>query len=67
MVENISVIDQVHELQVLMFKLKDLKVVVLEVLQVGGIIAKLPPNWNDHKKSYCIQQKIFLLNKFRKT
>ena len=50
MVDNISIMDQVHEFQVLVTKLKDLKVVVPESLQVGGIIAKLPTTWNDYRK-----------------
>ena len=39
MVDHISVLDQVHELQILVSKLKDLKVDVGEPLQVGAIIA----------------------------
>ncbi|XP_058006463.1 uncharacterized protein LOC131181623 [Hevea brasiliensis] len=50
MVDNISVMYQVHELHVLVSKLKDLKVIVPESLQVGGIIAKLPSSWNDYRK-----------------
>ena len=50
MVDHISVLDQVHELQILVSKLKDLKVDVGEPLQVGAIIAKLPPSWNDYRK-----------------
>ena len=42
MVDHILVLDQVHELQILVSKLKDLKVDVGEPLQVGSIIAKLP-------------------------
>ena len=50
MVDSVSVMDQVHELQVLVSKLKDLKVEVPESLQVGGIISKLPPSWNNYRK-----------------
>ena len=46
MVDNVSVMDQVHELQILVSKLKDVKVEVHESLQVGGITAKLPQSWN---------------------
>lgn len=42
--------DQVHELQVLVNKLRDLKVEVSEPQEVGAIIAKLPPNWNAYRK-----------------
>ena len=50
MVDNVSVVDQVHELQILVSKLKDVKVEVPKSLQVGGIIAKLPPSWNGYMK-----------------
>ena len=50
MVGNVSVMDQVHELQVLVNKLRDLKVAISETMQVGAIIAKLPPSWNDYRK-----------------
>ena len=49
MVNYVSVLDQVHELQILASKLKDLKVEIPESLQVAAIIAKLPPGWNDYK------------------
>jgi hypothetical protein len=51
--------NQVHKLQVLIFKLKDLKVEVklkdlkvevLKALETGGIIAKFPFSLNDYRK-----------------
>lgn len=33
-----------------MNKLRGLKVKVYEHLQVGAIIVKLPPSWNDYRK-----------------
>jgi hypothetical protein len=42
--------DQVHELQILVNKLRDLKVAVSKTMQVGAIIAKLLPSWNDYRK-----------------
>ena len=50
MVDNKLVMNQVDELQVLVSKLKDLKVEVSETLQVAVIIAKLPQSWNDFRK-----------------
>ena len=44
MVDNMFVMDQVHELQVLVNKFRDLKVIVVENLQVCAIIAKLSPS-----------------------
>ena len=41
--DNISVLDQMHELQILVHKLNDLYIKIPELFQVGAIIAKLPP------------------------
>lgn len=48
--DNQTVLDQVHELQILVTKLRELKVEISESFQVGAIIAKLPPSWNDCRK-----------------
>ncbi|XP_057990279.1 uncharacterized protein LOC131172774 [Hevea brasiliensis] len=66
MIDNISVMDQVHELHVLVSKLKDLKVIVPESLQVGGIIAKLPPSWNDYRKKLLHTTEDFSLEQIQK-
>jgi hypothetical protein len=50
MVDNLSVLDQMHELQVLVNKLRDLSINIPESFQVGAIIAKLPPSWNNYRK-----------------
>lgn len=49
-VENFSIMDQVQELQVIIFKLKELGMETSEALHVGGIIAKLPLSLNDYRK-----------------
>ena len=61
MVGNVSVMDQVHELQVLVNKLRDLKVAISETMQVGAIIAKLPPSWNDYRKKLTHTTKDFTI------
>uniref|UniRef100_A0A2N9IJF8 CCHC-type domain-containing protein n=1 Tax=Fagus sylvatica TaxID=28930 RepID=A0A2N9IJF8_FAGSY len=66
MVDNISVMNQVHELQVLVNKLRDLKVVVAENLQVGAIIAKLPPSWNDYRKKLMHTTEDFTIEQIQK-
>jgi hypothetical protein len=66
MVDNISVMDQVQELQVLVNKLKDLKVIVAENLQVGAIIAKLPPSWNDYRKKLIHTTEDFTIEQIQK-
>ena len=55
-----------HELQILVSKLKDLKVEVGEPLQVEVIIAKLPPSWNDYRKKLLHSSEIFTLDQLQK-
>ena len=50
MSNSISIMDQGHDLQVLVSKLTELKVDISKSLQVRAIITKLPPSWNDYKK-----------------
>ncbi|XP_024019083.1 uncharacterized protein LOC112090921 [Morus notabilis] len=50
MVDTKSVLDQIHELQVIITKLRELKVEISESFQMGAIIAKLPQSWNDSSK-----------------
>ena len=44
MLDNVSVLDQVHELQILVNKFCDLSINIPKSFQVGAIIAKLPPS-----------------------
>ena len=50
MTDNKFVLDQIHELQVLVTKLCELEFEIFESFQVGVIIAKLPQSWNGYKK-----------------
>ncbi|XP_052624872.1 uncharacterized protein LOC128132378 [Lactuca sativa] len=50
MVDDKSIMEQVHELQVMVNKLNALTVSLPELFQVGAIIAKLPPSWKDLSK-----------------
>lgn len=50
MLDNSSVLDQIHELQVIFNKLKDVKINIPEQLQVGAVMAKLPHTWTDYRK-----------------
>ncbi|GKC02815.1 hypothetical protein Tco_0994425 [Tanacetum coccineum] len=45
-----TIIEQVHELQVLVNKLKALSVPITEAFQVGAILTKLPPSWKSFSK-----------------
>ena len=42
--------DQVHENQILTSKLSDLDIKVPDSLQVGVVLSKLPPFWNEYRK-----------------
>ena len=44
MVETKPVLDQIHELQIMVTKLRELKVEISKSFQVGAIITKLPPS-----------------------
>ena len=48
--DNVSILDQVHELQILVNKLRDLSINIPQSFQVGAIIAELPPSWNNFRK-----------------
>ncbi|XP_039138766.1 uncharacterized protein LOC120276100 [Dioscorea cayenensis subsp. rotundata] len=58
--------DQVHELQILVSKLKDLNIEVSEALKVGAAIAKLPPSWNDYRKKLLHSSESFSLEQLHK-
>ena len=60
MLDNISVLDQAHELQILVNKLHDLSINIPESFQVGAIIAKLPPSWNNFRKKHLYMSEISL-------
>lgn len=48
--ENIPLLPQIHKLQVLVNKLKAVKIENLETFQVGAIISKLPETWKGYRK-----------------
>ena len=48
--DNKSIMNQVDKLQVLVSKLKDLKVEVSEQLQVAAVITRLLSSWNNYRK-----------------
>ena len=64
MLDNISILDQVHELQILVNKLRDLWINILESFQVGAIIAKLPPSWNNFRKKFSHMSEDLTLEQF---
>ncbi|KAK5771504.1 hypothetical protein PVK06_047718 [Gossypium arboreum] len=63
MLDSIPIMDQVHELQVLVSRLHDLKVVIQELLQVRAIISKFLSSWNNYQKKLLHMAEDFTLEK----
>ena len=68
MSDDISIMDQGHDLQVSVSKLNELKVEISNSMQVRAIVTKRPPIGLDtekkKKKNYGIPQKVLLWNIF---
>ena len=62
--DNISVLDQVYELQILVNKLRDLLINIPKSFQVGAIIAKLLPSWNNFRKKLLHMSEDLTLEQF---
>ncbi|XP_050890241.1 uncharacterized protein LOC127095614 [Lathyrus oleraceus] len=60
------ILPQVHELQVLVNKIKAVKIDIPETFQVGAIIAKLPPSWKGYRKKLLHSSEDFSLEKIQK-
>ena len=50
MVDDKPLLEQIHEIQALVNKMKMLSIPLPEIFQVGEIIDKLPPTWKDFSK-----------------
>lgn len=57
---------QVHELQVLVNKIKVVKIDISETFQVGAIIEKLPPSWKDYRNKLSHNYEDFPIEKIQK-
>ena len=66
MVDDKSILEQVHELQVLVNKLTALSIPLPEIFQVGVIIAKLPPTWKDFSKRMMHKSEDYSLDELLK-
>jgi hypothetical protein len=66
-VDNLSVLDHMHELQVLVNKFHDLSINISESFQVGAIIAKLSPSWNNYRKKHLHMTEDLTLEQIGKT
>ncbi|XP_031390808.1 uncharacterized protein LOC116203272 [Punica granatum] len=63
MLDSVPIMDQVHELQILVSRLRDLKVIIPKSLQVGAIISKLPLSWNNYRKKLLHMTEDFTVEK----
>ncbi|KAK3003720.1 hypothetical protein RJ639_019326 [Escallonia herrerae] len=66
MADDKPVLEQVHALQVIVNKIRALKISLPESFQVGAIIAKLPPSWKDYRKKLLHKSEDFTLEQFQK-
>ncbi|KAL5577506.1 hypothetical protein UlMin_019205 [Ulmus minor] len=64
--DNKPLLSQIHELQIIVNKLKAVKIELPEPFQVGAIIAKLPPNWKGYRKRVLHRSEDYSLEKIQK-
>lgn len=60
------ILPQVHELQVLVNEIKEMKIDIPETFQVDAIIEKLPPSWKGYRKKLLHSSEDFSLEKIHK-
>ncbi|OIT31168.1 hypothetical protein A4A49_63487, partial [Nicotiana attenuata] len=65
MVDTKPIMDQIHELQILVSKLSDLEVKIPDTLQIGAILSKLPSSWNDYRKKILHSSEKLTVEQFR--
>ena len=61
-----TLLPQIHELQVIVNKLKVLKIELSEAFQVGAIAAKLPPSWKGYRKRILHKSEDYSLEEIQK-
>lgn len=66
MLDSKPILAQVHELQVLVNKIKAVKIDIPEAFQVGAIMAKFPPSWKGYRKKLLHSSEDFSLEKLQK-
>ncbi|XP_022873192.1 uncharacterized protein LOC111392157, partial [Olea europaea var. sylvestris] len=64
--DNIPLLSQVHELQIIVNKLKVIKIELPETFQVEAIIAKLPDSWRGYRKKILHNSEDFSLEDIHK-
>ena len=60
------ILPQIHELQIIVNKLKVLKIELPEAFQVGAIVAKLPPTWKSYRKRILHKNEDYSLEEIQK-
>ncbi|GKV02145.1 hypothetical protein SLEP1_g14614 [Rubroshorea leprosula] len=65
MKDDISIMDQVHELQILVSRMSELEIKIPDALQVGAVLSKLPPSWNDYRKKVLHSDEILTMEQFQ--
>ncbi|KAL5572046.1 hypothetical protein UlMin_021643 [Ulmus minor] len=59
--DNKPLLPQIHELQIIVNKLKAIKIELPETFQVCAIISKLPPTWKGYRKRILHKSKDYSL------
>ncbi|GAV89403.1 UBN2_2 domain-containing protein [Cephalotus follicularis] len=65
-IDTKPLLEQVHELQVIVNKIRALKIEILETFHVGAIIAKLPSSWKDYRKKFMHKSEDITLEQIQK-
>lgn len=65
--DNKPILDQVHELLVLVSKLRELKIIIPDPMIVGAIMHKLPQTWNNYRKKLLHMVEDMSLEKLQKS
>ncbi|XP_059310880.1 uncharacterized protein LOC132062298 [Lycium ferocissimum] len=65
MIDTNPIMDQIHELQILVPKLSDLEVKIPDALQIGAILSKLPSSWNNYRKKILHSTDKLTVEQFR--
>ena len=61
-----SLLPQIHELQVIVNKLKVLKIELPKAFQIDAIVAKLPQSWKDYQKRILHKSEDYSLEEIQK-
>lgn len=64
-IEGVYILN-LHDLQILVCKLRDVNVIILESLQVGAIISNLSPTWHDYMKKLLYTAEYFTFEYIKK-